>query len=291
MRENDNDEGMRRVLSILNHLFLLERKIEKLESATSLQRHTERIVEEFAELGFITENPIGQPYNETRTDCEASIAGESPDNLVIVEVAKPLVRHRDRESTRIIQRAVVIVESNGPMPEATSGVVTEIQVDDAPPRQVDVTQDVSTGNDDVQHSDPFTEETEMISSEVSSTVESDENRETLDSHSEKMDESQSEVRHDDGDAGSDVPMVEVSDMGESDSSDEVNAYADSEERGKGIESVTDEVPAKVIEDEMVSSDTAEIDEEAVHNSADSRGKSILEMLRGIWDRLTKRSHE
>lgn len=111
MRENDIDENVRRVLSILNHLFLLERKIEKLESAPSLQRHTERIVEEFAELGFITENPIGQPYNETRTDCEASIAGESSENLVVVEVAKPLVRHRDGDSTRILQKAVVFVES------------------------------------------------------------------------------------------------------------------------------------------------------------------------------------
>ena len=113
MRENQQDEGVGRVLNILNHLFLLERKIDKLENPSSLQRHIDRIYGEFTEIGFISENPIGQPYNETRTDCDASIAGESAENLVIVEVIKPLVRSRVEGSTRILQRAVVVVESAG----------------------------------------------------------------------------------------------------------------------------------------------------------------------------------
>ena len=121
MRENQQDLGVGRVLNILNHLFLLERKIDKLENPSSLKRHIDRIYEEFSELGYVSENPMGQPYSETRTDCEASIAGESLENLVIVEVVKPLVRARlDGSSTRILQRAVVVVASDKATPSEMS---------------------------------------------------------------------------------------------------------------------------------------------------------------------------
>ena len=36
----------------------------------------------FEDLGLTWHNPIGENFDETRTDCEASIAGESAENLV-----------------------------------------------------------------------------------------------------------------------------------------------------------------------------------------------------------------
>ena len=61
----------------------------------------------FEEMGYQIHNPSGEPYNETRTDCEASIAGSKVDNLVVAEVIKPIVRRQGV----IIQKGVVIVES------------------------------------------------------------------------------------------------------------------------------------------------------------------------------------
>ena len=68
-----------------------------------------RIKEQFAQWGYFPENPLGQPYDETRTDCEISIAGESTENLVITDVLKPLIRYRDADGSLIVQRAVVVV--------------------------------------------------------------------------------------------------------------------------------------------------------------------------------------
>jgi len=58
---------------------------------------------------------LGQSYNETRMDLEASIAGASTENLFVTEVIKPIIRQCLREGhlekTRVIQNGIVVVES------------------------------------------------------------------------------------------------------------------------------------------------------------------------------------
>jgi hypothetical protein len=107
------------ILDIINQIFEIERKAEKLQESHSIQRNIDKlkdILEHqisilFFDTGFIYENPIGEDYNETRTDCTASIAGESTENLVIVEVIKPIIRVKQNNFTQIIQKAVVVVQS------------------------------------------------------------------------------------------------------------------------------------------------------------------------------------
>jgi len=111
MRQHLSDQNQRAVLAILNDLFLLEKKITKTAPGEGLVRYVSRIKEHFALLGFIIDDPLGEPFSETRTDCEATIAGESTENLIIEEVLKPIVRRRDQDSTFLLQRAVVIVRS------------------------------------------------------------------------------------------------------------------------------------------------------------------------------------
>jgi hypothetical protein len=36
-------------------------------------------------------DPLGEPYNETRTDCEAEIGGNNLQNLFISNVIKPII--------------------------------------------------------------------------------------------------------------------------------------------------------------------------------------------------------
>jgi hypothetical protein len=90
-------------LRIINQVFDIERK--STQNAPVL-RHIERIRTVFEEMGYQIHNPSGEPYTETRTDCEASIAGTKIENLVVAEVIKPIVRRQGM----IIQKGVVIVE-------------------------------------------------------------------------------------------------------------------------------------------------------------------------------------
>jgi hypothetical protein len=97
-------------LQIINQVFDLEKKVARLTESHSMHRNLDRIRSSFAEIGLEVEDPLGQPYNETRTDCEASIAGDSAENLYITDVIKPVIRLRQGGGSFIVQKAVVIVE-------------------------------------------------------------------------------------------------------------------------------------------------------------------------------------
>jgi hypothetical protein len=113
-------------LDIINQIFEIERKVEKIVETNSIQRNVVKLKEIMEsqvstlfsnEIGFIYENPIGQAYDETRTDCNASIAGENTEDLVITEVVKPIIRLKQsdliqqNDITRIVQKGVVVVQS------------------------------------------------------------------------------------------------------------------------------------------------------------------------------------
>ena len=46
----------------------------------------------------------------TRTDCEASIAGEEFKNMVITHVIKPAIYKKNAGGVALVQKAVVIIE-------------------------------------------------------------------------------------------------------------------------------------------------------------------------------------
>ena len=92
------------LLRIINQFFDIEKKSAQ---NSAVLRPLERIRNTFDEMGYRIHNPLGEKYNETRTDCEAGIVGSKLDNLVIVEVIKPIVH----QNGLIIQKGVVIVES------------------------------------------------------------------------------------------------------------------------------------------------------------------------------------
>lgn len=119
------------VLTVLNQLYQIEQKLTKLPEASDLRRNIDKMKDAFAEEGIpicatagspctvslTYENPMGQRFNETRTDLDANIAGTSMDNLVVVEVIKPIIRATvkggEAGSSRIVQKGIVIVESRG----------------------------------------------------------------------------------------------------------------------------------------------------------------------------------
>ena len=109
-------------LTLLNHLYEIERKVGGLEDFKKIARNIERMKDIFRtelnptepDTGLYYEDPMGQFFDETRNDLDANISGEGTENLVVVDVIKPIIRYgNSREGfSKVIQKGVVIVESN-----------------------------------------------------------------------------------------------------------------------------------------------------------------------------------
>ena len=99
-------------LYLMNQLFEIEKKSNRLTESHTMGRNISRMKDKFSELGLEMHDPLGEAWNETRTDCEANIAGSSADNLVITEVIKPIIRLRQGGAAIIVQKGVVIAEAN-----------------------------------------------------------------------------------------------------------------------------------------------------------------------------------
>lgn len=102
-------------LDLLDQVFEIEKKVEALSESNSISRNVSRLKEIFEYMedngGLIYHNPIGESYNETRTDIDASIAGNSTDNLVITEVIKPIIRYKKGGLTIIARKGIAVAES------------------------------------------------------------------------------------------------------------------------------------------------------------------------------------
>ena len=110
-------------LDFMNQIFEIEKKAANLKEENSIQRNLNKmkgiLEEEFfkgsSTIGLTYHNPIGEAYSDTRTDCEATIAGTGVENLEIIEVIKPIIFYAYQENEKVIkvivQPAVVIVQS------------------------------------------------------------------------------------------------------------------------------------------------------------------------------------
>ena len=123
------------LLNLLNQVFEIEKKATALPAgSTSIQRNVNRLRTLFEQdipgNGAMAEgasgysltyhSPLGERYDETRTDCEATgTAGSSAENLVITEVIKPIVYLAGPGQPKaMVQRAVVVAASAGTAPES-----------------------------------------------------------------------------------------------------------------------------------------------------------------------------
>jgi len=100
---------------ILNQIFEIENKLSKLDISHTIGRNIDKLKSFYKDsfdenISFIIEDPKGQDYNETRTDLEANIAGDSVENLIVIDVIKPIIRIKQGNKTQIIQQGIVIVQ-------------------------------------------------------------------------------------------------------------------------------------------------------------------------------------
>lgn len=96
-------------LLLINQLFDIERKLHQ-NGVDLVDRNLDRIKHELNEHGIRVIDPTGEPFLETRTDCQASIVGDLSENMIITKVMKPIVLSEGSSGTDLIQQATVIVE-------------------------------------------------------------------------------------------------------------------------------------------------------------------------------------
>jgi hypothetical protein len=101
------------LLQTLNQVYEIERKLSLHGDSANLLRNVERIKDAFASQELFYEDPMGQPFSETRTDLEASIAGAGADDLVVTEVIKPIIRAGKQAYSVVVQRGIVVVKTRG----------------------------------------------------------------------------------------------------------------------------------------------------------------------------------
>ena len=115
----------RSILTVLNQLYEVEQKLKKQDDSAGLGRNIGKMKDALAEEGLPTldarggqlriglayEDPMGQPFKETRTDLDATIAGPGTDNLVVVEVIKPIIRAIGRTARTSLPRSSKKVSS------------------------------------------------------------------------------------------------------------------------------------------------------------------------------------
>jgi len=101
------------LLTIMNNLYEIERKLAIHGDPGNANRNVERIKEALSGEGLLLfyEDPLGQPFKETRTDLEASISGSSTENLVVADVIKPIIRCGRPELSRVVHKGIVVVEA------------------------------------------------------------------------------------------------------------------------------------------------------------------------------------
>ncbi len=97
---------------IINQLFEMQAKIKEAGLESSYERNFNRIFNFLEENGYVVLNPTGEPYQETRTDCEVTISGRLSSKMKITRTIKPIIYLRKGENSQLLQKGVVIAESN-----------------------------------------------------------------------------------------------------------------------------------------------------------------------------------
>lgn len=95
---------------VINQLFDMQTKLKDAGQAAPFERNFARLFTIFEEDGYLIQDPTGEAYTESRTDCEASITGRLDNKLKITRTLKPIIYQKKEDSIQLLQKAVVIVE-------------------------------------------------------------------------------------------------------------------------------------------------------------------------------------
>ncbi|HCC51758.1 MAG TPA: hypothetical protein DEQ30_06590 [Porphyromonadaceae bacterium] len=97
-------------VQLINQLTEIEYKISQDNLMLKYERNFNRVRNLLEEEGYLFRYPIGEKYRESNTDCEAGIIGEESENMVVVQVIKPVIYKKDADKITLVQKGIVIVE-------------------------------------------------------------------------------------------------------------------------------------------------------------------------------------
>lgn len=101
------------LLVTLNQLYEMDRKLQVHGDPGNVLRNVQRVREEIAQSALLFyEDPMGQRFDETRTDLEVTISGDRTDSLTVVEVIKPIIRAGVEATSRVVQKGIVVVRAD-----------------------------------------------------------------------------------------------------------------------------------------------------------------------------------
>ena len=97
-------------IQLINQIVEIRQKISEEKLDKKFERNFNRIFSIFEEKGFICQYPLGERYNETRADCDATIIGKESNNMTIVQVIKPIIYKKTSDGPILVQKGIVMVE-------------------------------------------------------------------------------------------------------------------------------------------------------------------------------------
>jgi len=98
-------------VQIINQLFEMQCKLQEAGMAQNFERNFNRLYNLFEEDGFIIQDPTGDTYSETRTDCEVSISGRLGSKMKITRTIKPIIYKREIGNLQLLQKGIAIAEN------------------------------------------------------------------------------------------------------------------------------------------------------------------------------------
>ena len=100
------------MITLINQFFEVQQKSsQEPDMAEKLERNFNRISTIFEEAGYTINNPLGEKYSDSRTDCTANIVGNESANMYISQVIKPVIYQELDGALTLVQKGIVIVES------------------------------------------------------------------------------------------------------------------------------------------------------------------------------------
>lgn len=102
---------MEQIIQIINQVSEINQKLIQENVLPKFERNLNRLFSIFEEEGYICTMPLGEKYNDARTDCTANVVGKEGKNMIITQVIKPIIYKKANGTITLLQKGIVMVEN------------------------------------------------------------------------------------------------------------------------------------------------------------------------------------
>jgi len=102
---------MNSIISIINQISEIQQKLKQDNILKPYERNFNRLFNTLEEEGYTYQNPLGEKYKDTRTDCVVNIVGKEGKNMIITQVIKPIIYKKEGNEIVLVQKGIVIAEN------------------------------------------------------------------------------------------------------------------------------------------------------------------------------------